>query len=74
MLVYSACGVMSCSTPIDILSWVRSAVQGENLEPISVTAVCLRTAVVVAFYVSVLKISFLEILCFGHRFELCVSS
>ena len=57
-LVYSARGVVSCSTPIDFLSWVRSAVQGENLEPISVTAVCLRTAVVDLLRVSVKNLIF----------------
>lgn len=44
---------MSCWAPVDILSGVFSAVQGENLEPISATAVCLRTAVVDLLCVSV---------------------
>lgn len=35
-----------------------SAVQGENLEPISVTAVCLRTAVVDLLRVSVKNLIF----------------
>lgn len=49
---------MASSTPIDALSWVLSAVQGENLEPISVTAVCLRTAVVDLLRVSVKNLIF----------------
>lgn len=58
VLLYSACGVMSCSTPLHVLSWVLSAVQGENLEPIAVTAVCLRTAVVDLLRVSVKNLIF----------------
>lgn len=42
----------------DILSWVLSAVQGENLEPISVTAVCLRAAVIDLLCVSVKNLIF----------------
>ena len=51
-------GSASGPTPGGILSWVRSAVPGENPEPVSVTAVRLKTAAVDLLHVAVKNLIF----------------